>query len=86
MNKDLKEVFVKQMLLPKEELALQTMELLLDKMDLEDRINKAIEYIDKMTEKELNYIIYKGEEHLVCGSDFGDGAWIIEEILKGDKE
>ena len=57
-----------------------------ENQQLKDRINKAVEYMDKMTEKELNYITYKGEEYLVCGSDFSDGAWIIEEILKGDKE
>lgn len=53
--------------------------------DLQQRIDKAIEMIKKCTEKELNYITYKGEEHLVCGSDFGEGADIIEDILKGEE-
>ena len=47
------------------------------------RIDKAIEYIEKMTKKELNYITYKGKEYLVCGSDFSEGSEIILDILKG---
>ena len=51
---------------------------------LNNRINKAIEYINKMTEKEINEIEYNGEEFVVCGSDFGEGAYIIKSILEGD--
>lgn len=47
MNEELKKIFIKQMLLPKEELAMQTMELLADKMDLQSKIDKAIEYIEE---------------------------------------
>ena len=54
MNKDLKEVFVKQMLLPKEELALQTMELMADKMILEDNWNKLKEWLEEETQDSLN--------------------------------
>lgn len=45
-------------------------------------INEAIDMIEKMTESELNYINYKNEKHLICGSDFGEGADIIVSILK----
>ena len=48
MNEELKKIFIKQMLLPKEELAMQTMELLADKMNLQSKIDKAIEILDKL--------------------------------------
>jgi hypothetical protein len=55
MSEKIKGVFIKQMLLPKEELALQTMELMADKMELEKQVEQlesirkeAIEYINKM--------------------------------------
>lgn len=54
----------------------------LEIIDLQKRIDKAIEMIYKMTENELNYIHWKGEEVLVCGSDF-EGAEILLDILKG---
>ena len=50
MNRDLKEVYIKQMLLPKEELALQTMELMADKMILEDNWNKLKEWLEEYIE------------------------------------
>lgn len=56
-------------------------------VEKDGRIKKALEYINKMTENELNYIEYNGEEYTVCGSDFGEGAYIIKNILEGsDKE
>ena len=42
-----KGIFVKQMLLPKEELALQTMELMADKMELENIRKEAIKLIEE---------------------------------------
>lgn len=69
MNDEIKEIFIRQMLLPKEELAMQTMELLADKMDLQQRIDKALDHIEKyciddefyvnLTNKEKNIIVVK---------------------------
>ena len=53
-----------------------------ERKELQDRIDKAIKMIYKMTENELNYIHWKGKEVLVCGSDF-EGAEILLDILKG---
>lgn len=55
-----------------------------NEVDYKERIDKAIKMIEKMTEKELNDITYKGEKYLVCSSDFGEGADIILDILKGE--
>ena len=59
MNRDLKEVYVKQMLLPKEELALQTMELMADKMILEDNWNKLKVWLEEEIKYNENW--YKPE-------------------------
>ena len=47
MSEEIKGIFVKQMLLPKEELALQTMELMADKMELENIRKEAIKLIEE---------------------------------------
>ena len=67
----------------------QNERLLYDKcMELEIKINKAIEYIKKYgteSEKEINYVKYNNKEYCICASDFNEGAELILEIL-GDKE
>lgn len=55
MSEKIKGVFVKQMLLPKEELALQTMELMADKMELEKQVEQ-LENIRKEAIEELTYM------------------------------
>ena len=52
MKEDLKKVYLKQMLLPKEELALQTMELMADKMILEENWNKLKEWLEEVIDYE----------------------------------
>lgn len=57
MNKETKltemtEIYVKQMLLPKEELALQTMELMTDKMILENNWNELKEWLEEVVDYE----------------------------------
>ena len=54
MNEKLKEIFIRQMLLPKEELAMQTMELMADKMDLQSKIDKAIECLVNNIDLEMD--------------------------------
>lgn len=73
MNEKLEEIFIKQMLLPKEELAMQTMELLADKMELQSKIDKVIEFID-------NYEIKENIDH-----DIYMTLLEIKDILKEDK-
>ena len=68
------------------EVGLEDIEVLDKLKECKSRIDKAIEMINKCLERELNYITYKGEEHLICGSDFGDGAEIILDILTGGDE
>ena len=73
MNEKLEEIFIKQMLLPKEELAMQTMELLADKMELQSKIDKVIEFID-------NYEIKENIDHGIYMT-----LLEIKDILKEDK-
>ena len=54
--------------------------------DYKTKFDKAIEYIDKMTDKEINNIEYKDKEFVICGSDFGEGAYIIKDILQGSEK
>ena len=63
MDKKLEEIFIRQMLLPKEELAMQTMELLADKMDLQSKIDKAIKFIkESNTYYEITHYIPEDEK------------------------
>ena len=81
MSEEIKGVFIKQMLLPKEELALQTMELMADKMELEKQVEQ-LENIRKEIKKEIKKYAYT--------DNFGDTvvlAKYIEDILnKGSEE
>ena len=74
MNEELKKIFIKQMLLPKEELAMQTMELLADKMDLQSKIDKANEILNR-PQFEYNNIPCNYEEDIKE----------LKDILKEDK-
>lgn len=85
-HKETMKIFTKQMLLPKEELALQTMELLLDKMDLEDRINKAVEYIENNSLYDEEYDYNYEEEMYLSGIDDEVAKKYLLSLLKGDKE
>lgn len=80
MSEKLKEIFIKQMILPKEELAMQTMELLADKMDLQSKIDKAIKYIE-------NHFIFDDEngEYYQIHTFDKDNAKELHDILKENK-
>ncbi len=67
MSEKIKGVFVKQMLLPKEELALQTMELMADKMELE----KQVEQLENIRKEAIEYM----KEN--CDIITIDKGWII---------
>ena len=90
MDKEMKEIFVKQMLLPKEELALQTMELMADKMDLQQKIEKAVEYIENNTKYfDKEYCSIYGELCSMPGANNTRLHVVIDvenllNILKGD--
>ena len=59
MNEDLKKLFVKQMLLSREELALQTLELMTDKMILENNWNKLKEWLEEEYLRSDDYSDYE---------------------------
>lgn len=52
---EMTEIYVKQMLLPKEELALQTMELMTDKMVLENNWNELKEWLKNREDEAYIY-------------------------------
>ena len=64
MSEKIKGVFVKQMLLPKEELALQTMELMADKMELE----KQVEQLENIRKEAIEYVYKHIQEYDVDGT------------------
>lgn len=69
MSEKIKGVFIKQMLLPKEELALQTMELMADKMELE----KQVEQLENIRKEAIEYI-----NHATIGADSSpiEDSWL----------
>lgn len=87
MNEELKKLFIKQMLLPKEELAMQTIELLTDKMDLQSKIDKAIEFVESMEYCGQEDYFYDNKSNDPCGNDntFNDSKNKLLSILKEDK-
>lgn len=72
MSEKIKGVFIKQMLLPKEELALQTMELMADKMELE----KQVEQLENIRKETIEYI----ENNWITYNDSKDFTEFNEEL------
>ena len=80
MSEEIKGVFIKQMLLPKEELALQTMELMADKMELEKQVEQ-LENIINEAKEECKSVIEDSEHTTVSEFNINGLIRTISNIL-----
>lgn len=83
MSEEIKGVFIKQMLLPKEELALQTMELMADKMELEKQVEQ-LENIRKEAIEEIQRVldIWTNKPNEIATLDL---EYLLNILNKGEK-